>query len=91
MNLLLSRERKSETESVRDQARTSEKLCSTGWLSCPKGFPSAKPHPKAQEVHRLALSQGESIPRDSDRLGGDGAGVPTMRDGGGEGNVQERK
>lgn len=58
-------------EGERDTERAREsRLCRIGWLSCPKGFPLAKPHPKAQEVQSLAPSQGESIPQDSDKLWG---------------------
>lgn len=63
MSLLLSREGEKERESA-------SRLCRIGWLSCPKGFPLAKPHPKAQEVQSLARRQGESIPQDSDGLWG---------------------
>ena len=59
MSLLLSRERE-----------RASRLYRIGWLSGPKGFPLAKPHPKAQEVQSLAPSQGESIPQDSDRQWG---------------------
>ena len=65
-------------------------LVSKGWHSHPKGFPSAKPHPKAQEVHSLAPSQNESISQDSDRLGG-WWWCSHREDGGGEGNAQGRK
>ena len=39
-------------------------------LSLQRASPPPSPTPKAQEVHSLAPSQGESIPQDSDRLGG---------------------
>ena len=63
MSLLLSRERERERDRDREREREREsRLYRIGWLSSPKGFPSAKPHPKAQEVQSLAPSQGESIP-----------------------------
>lgn len=76
MSLLLSRE-----------AEKAGRPCRTEWLLGPKGFPLAKPHPKAQEVHSVAPSQGKNIPQDSDRLG-DGS---HHEDGGGEGNTRGRK
>lgn len=85
--------RLAESELAQERTLLS-KLWRTGWLSSPKGFPSAKPHPKAQEVHNLAPSQGESIPQDSDRRGwgvGIGGGVvfPPQRWGKGRKHIEE--